>query len=82
MNSTLNQLELTSFKAYAVPGHTKVGHVKRKLAQGNNEVSKKLAAALNVQQSELQSTENPIEVDSYQDMNKKKLDGLEITLLN
>ena len=69
MNSTLNELELTSFKAYAVPGHMKDAHGKRKLAQGNNEVSKKLAAVLNVQQSVLESTENPIEVDSYQDMN-------------
>ena len=44
MNSTLNELELTSFKPYPVPRHTKVTHGKRKLAQGNNEVSKKLAA--------------------------------------
>ena len=44
MNSTLNELELTSFKLYALPGHKKVTHGKRKLAQGNNEVSKKLAA--------------------------------------
>ena len=53
MNSTLNGLELTPFKVHAVPEHIKIAHGKRKLAQVNNEVSKKLAAILNVQQSEL-----------------------------
>ena len=72
MNSTLNKLELTSFKAYAVSGHMKVARGKQKLAQVNNEVSKRLGAVLNVQQSELQSTEYWIEIDSYQDMNQKK----------
>ena len=40
MNSTINELELTSFKAYAVPGHIKVTHGERNLAQVNNELSK------------------------------------------
>ena len=53
MNSTLNELELTPFNVHAVPEHIKIAHGKRKLAQVNNEVSKKLAAILNVQQSEL-----------------------------
>ena len=73
MNSTLNELELTPFKVHAVPGHMKVAHGKRKLAQVNN-VSKRLATILNVQQSELKSTENSIEVDSEQDMNQKAND--------
>ena len=60
----------TPFKVHAVPGHMKVAHGKRKLAQVNN-VSKRLATILNVQQSELKSTENSIEVDSEQDMNQK-----------
>ena len=46
----------------------KVTHGKRKLAQVNNEVS------LNVQQSDLESTDNLIEVDSEQDMNQKAND--------
>ena len=49
----------------------KVAHGKRKLAQVNNEVSKRLAIILNVQQSKLESTDNLIEVDSEQDMNQK-----------
>ena len=53
MNSSLNELELTPFKVHAAPGHMKVAHGKRKLAQVNNEVSKRLAKILNVQQSEL-----------------------------
>ena len=48
MNSTLNELKLTSFKVHAVPRHMKVPHGKRKLAQVNNEVSKRLATVLNV----------------------------------
>ena len=60
----------TPFKVHAVPGHMKVAHGKRKLAQVNN-VSKRLVTILNVQQSELKSTENSIEVDSEQDMNQK-----------
>ena len=74
MNSTLNELELTPFKVHAVPGHMKVAHGKRKLAQVNNEVSKRLATILNVQQSELESTDNSTEVDSEQDMNQKAND--------
>ena len=74
MNSTLNKLELTSIKVHAVHGHMKVGHGKRKLAQINNEVSKRLATILNVQQSELESTDNSIEVDLEQDMNQKAND--------
>ena len=72
MNSTLNELELTPFKVHAVPGHMKVAHGKRKLAQVNNEVSKRLAAILNVQQSELESADNSTEIDSKQDMNQRK----------
>ena len=72
MNSTLNQLELTPFKVHAIPGHMKVAHGKRKLAQVNNEVSKRLAAILNVQQSELESADNSTEIDSKQDMNQRK----------
>ena len=64
MNSTLDELELTLLKAHAVPGHMKVAHGKQKLAQVNNEVLKRLATILNVQQSELESTDNLIEVDS------------------
>ena len=60
----------TPFKVHAVPGHMKVAHGKRKLAHVNN-VSKRLATILNVQQSELKSTKNSIEVDSEQDMNQK-----------
>ena len=56
MNSSLNELELTPFKVHAAPGHMKVAHGKRKLAQVNNEVSKSLATILNVQQSELVQT--------------------------
>ena len=56
MNSSLNELELTPFKVHAAPGHMKVAHGKRKLAQVNNEVSKRLAKILNVQQSELVQT--------------------------
>ena len=37
-------------------------------------MSKKLATILNVQQSELESTDNWIEVDSEQDMNQKAND--------
>ena len=48
MNSTLNELELTPFKVHAVPKHMKAAHGKRKLAQVNNEVSKRLATVLNV----------------------------------
>ena len=62
MNSTLNELELTPFKVHAVPGHMKVAHGKWKLAQANNEVSKRLATILNVQQSELESTVKSTEV--------------------
>ena len=58
MNSSLNELELTPFKVHAAPGHMKVAHGKRKLAQVNNEVSKRLATILNVQQSEFESTDN------------------------
>ena len=71
MNSTLDELELTLLKAHAVPGHMKVAHGKQKLAQVNNEVLKRLATILNVQQSELESTDNSIEVVSEQDMNQK-----------
>ena len=71
MNSTLNELELTPFKVHAVPGHMKVAHGKWKLAQAKNEVSKRLATILNVQQSEEESTDNSIEVDSEQDINQK-----------
>ena len=71
MNSTLNELELTPFKVHAVPGHMKVAHGKWKLAQVNNEVSKRLATILNVPQSESETTDNSIEVDSEQDMNQK-----------
>ena len=46
----------------------------RKPAQVNNEVSKSLATILNVEQSELESTDNSIEVDSEQDMNQKAND--------
>ena len=74
MNSTLNELELTPFKVHAVPGHMKVAHGKLKLSQFNNEVSKRLATILNVQQCELQSTANSIEFDSEQDMNQKAND--------
>ena len=74
MNSTLNELELTPFKVYAVTGHTKVAHGKRKLAQVNNEVPKRLVKILNVQQSELESTENSTEVEQEQDMNQKAND--------
>ena len=42
----------------------KLAHGKRKLAQVGNEVSNRLATILNVQQSELESTDNLIEVDS------------------
>ena len=41
------ELELTPFKVYAVPGLMK-------LAQVNNEVSKRLATILNIQLSELE----------------------------
>ena len=71
MNSTLNELELTPFKVHAVPGHMKVAHGKWKLAQVNNEVSKRLATILNVPQSESGTADNSIEVDSEQDMNQK-----------
>ena len=71
MNSTLNEPELTPFKVHAVPGHMKVAHGKWKLAQVNNEVSKRLATILNVPQSESETTDNSIEVDSEQDMNQK-----------
>ena len=74
MNSTLNELELTPFKVHAVPGHMKVAHGKWKLAQVNNEVSKRLATILNIQQSKLQRTDNSNEVDSKQDMNQKAND--------
>ena len=74
-NSTLNELELTPFKVQVIPGHMKVSHGKRKLAQVNNEVSKRLAAILNVQQSDLDSTDNSNEVDSEQDMNQKANDS-------
>ena len=37
-------------------------------------MSKRLATILNVQQSESESTENSIEVDSEQDMNQKAND--------
>ena len=67
MNLTLNELELTPFKVHAAPKHMKAAHGKRKLAQVNNEVSKRLATILNVQQSELESTDNSIEVDSEED---------------
>ena len=40
----------------------------------NNELWKRLAAILNVQQSELESIDNSIEVDSEQDMNQKAND--------
>ena len=53
----------------------KVSHGKRKLAQVNNEVSKRLAAILNVPQSDLESTDNSNEVDSEQDMNQKANDS-------
>ena len=49
----------------------KVAHGRRKLAQVNNDVSKRLATILNLQQSELESTDNSIEVDSEKDMNQK-----------
>ena len=52
----------------------KVAHGKQKLTQVNNEMSKRLAKILNVQQSELESTENSVEVDSEQDMNQKAND--------
>ena len=71
MNSTLNELELTAFKVLAAPGHMEVAHGKRKLAQVNNEVSKRLATILNVQRSELESTDNSINIDSEEDMNRK-----------
>ena len=74
MNSTLNELELTHFKVHAVPGNMKVPHGKRELPQVNNEVSKRLATILNVQQSELESTDKSTEVDLEQDMNQKAND--------
>ena len=49
MNSILNELELTPFKVHAVSGHMKVAHGKKKLAQVNNEVSKRSVTILNVQ---------------------------------
>ena len=70
MNSTLNELELTPFKVHVVLRHMKVAHGKPKLAQVNNEVPKRLATILNVQQSELKSTDNSIGVDSEQHMNQ------------
>ena len=48
MNSTLNELEITPFKVHAVPGHMKIAHGKRKLAQVKNKVSKRLTTILNV----------------------------------
>ena len=48
MNSTLNELDIAPFKVHAIPGHMKVAHLKRKLAQVNIEVSKRLATILNV----------------------------------
>ena len=74
MNSTLHELELTPFKVHAVPGNMKVPHGKRELAQVNNEVWKRLATILNVQQSELESTVKLTEVDLEQDMNQKAND--------
>ena len=74
MNSTLNELELTPFKVHAALGHVKVAHGKQKLAHVNNEVSKRLATILHVQQSELESTDNSIEADSEQHMNQKAND--------
>ena len=74
MKSTLNVLELTPFKVYAVPGHMKFAHGKWKLVQVNNEVSKKLATILNLQQSEIEFSDNSIEVDLEQDMNQKSND--------
>ena len=49
MNSILNGLEITPFKVHAVSGHMKVAHGKQKLAQVNNEVSKRSVTILNVQ---------------------------------
>ena len=72
MNSILNEIELILIKVHVVPGRMKVAHGKRKLAQVNNEVSKRLAAILNVQQSELESADNSTEIDSKQDMNQRK----------
>ena len=37
----------------------------------NNEMSKRLATILNIQQSELESIDKSIQVDSEQDMNQK-----------
>ena len=74
MNSTLTELELTPFKVHVVPGHMKLAHGKRKRAQLNNEVSKRLATILNVQQSELEIADNLLGVDSKQDMNQKTND--------
>ena len=71
-------MELTPFKVHAAPQHINVAHGKRKLAHNfnikkvNNEVPKRLATILNVQQSELKSTDNSIEVDSEQDLNQGK----------
>ena len=48
----------------------KVAHRKRKLAQVDNELPKKLDTILNVQQSELESKDNSIEVGSEQNMNQ------------
>ena len=74
MNSILNEIELILIKVHVVPGRMKVAHGKRKLAQVNNEVSKRLATILNVPQSESETTDNSIEVDSEQDMNQKAND--------
>ena len=55
----MNYMELTPFKVHAAPQHINVAHGKRKLAHNfnikkvNNEVPKRLATILNVQQSEL-----------------------------
>ena len=55
-----------------IPEHMNVALGKWKLAQAKNEVSKRLATILNVQQSEEESTDNSIEVDSEQDINQIK----------
>ena len=78
MNSNLNELELTPFKVHAVPVHMKAAHGKRKV---NNEVSKRLATILNVEQSEIESKDNSIEVDVEKEIREKADDLDKLTEL-
>ena len=57
VNATLTELDLSPFKLHGITGNSKISHGKRKLKQANEALSRKVATALDAEESDLIVTE-------------------------